>query len=70
MLPNREPMAPVFLEKLSCTGTPPHFYVIFKKGNNFHDFLISSLDEVALLKGSTLKEKNLLQEEQILSFKS
>ena len=35
-----------------------------------HEFLFASLDEVTLLMGSTLKGKNLLLEEQILSFKN
>ena len=37
--------------------------------DNFHDFLFSTLDTIALPKwGSTLKRKNLHQWEQILSF--
>ena len=40
------------------------------KGNNLSDFLFAFLEHVAPKKESTLKGKNLLQEEQILSFKS
>ena len=51
-------------------GTPPSFVAILKKGNNFCDCLHAFLNDVVLPKGSTLEEKNLLLEEQILSFKS
>ena len=43
------------------------FSTIFTKGSNFCDFLFAFLDN---RKGSTLKGKNLLLEEQILSIKS
>ena len=46
------------------------FFLIYAKGNNFWDFMVASLDEALLKRGSTLKGKNLLLEEQILSFKS
>ena len=42
------------------------FATSFRKGNNFHDFLIASLDVVR----PTLKGKNLLLAEQIVFFKS
>ena len=48
-----------------------YFVAILSKEDGFHDFLLTSLDDVALLKkGSTLKGKNLLLQEQILSFKN
>ena len=52
-----------------------HLYLSpnFTKGNNFHDFLFASLADIAFPKwkmGFTLKGKNLLLLEQILSFKS
>ena len=40
------------------------------KGNNFCDFLLTSLDNSPSKMGSSLKVKNLLQGEQILFFKS
>ena len=42
----------------------------FYKGSNFCGVLFASLDKESLLKGSNHKGKNLLQVEQILSFKS
>ena len=30
--------------ELKCIGTPPSFFTIFAKGNNFCDFLFTSLD--------------------------
>ena len=51
-----------------CMGTPCLSAIFFSKGDNFCDFF--SLDPVNLFKGYTLKGKNLLLEEQILSFKS
>ena len=47
------------------------FTAIITKGNKYCDFLIISLENEALQKKkSTLEGKNLLQGEQILSFKS
>ena len=46
-------------------GTP-----IVTRENNFYDFLAVSPDVIGFHIGSTLKEKNLLIEEQIYSFKS
>ena len=40
------------------------------KEDNFLDLLFTFLDDVALLNRSAIKGKNLLLEEQILSFKS
>ena len=43
----------------------------FTKGEDCHSFPFASLEEVAIPKrGSTLKETNLLLEEQILCFQS
>ena len=44
----------------------------FLKGDIFSHFFLASLDgeNLKFPRGSTLKEKNLLLEEQILSFKS
>ena len=53
-----------------CVGTPPSFSSMFSKGDNFHDFLFVDLEDYRYPKmGSTLKEKNLLLEEQIHFFK-
>ena len=68
-------------ENLRCKGTHPYFTAIFKKENNFVDFLSTLLSNEALqneanfngknlLLWSTVKEKNLLLEKQILSFKN
>ena len=51
-------------------GTPTYFSAISAKGNNFHDFLFASLKDKTVQKGSTLKGRNLLLQEQILFFKS
>ena len=56
---------------IKCVGTPSCLFCsFFAKGISFCDFLFASLEDEALPKGSTLKGKNLLLEEQILSFKS
>ena len=44
------------------------FSISLTKGTNFHAFLVSSLADVALQKGSFVLGKNLLIEEHILSF--
>ena len=45
-------------------------FLHFHTGSKFFDFLFASLDNTALPKiGSTIKGKNLLLREQILSFK-
>ena len=54
---------------LRCMGTPPSFSIIFTKGNNFCDFLFVPLADLALPNWEfSLKGKNFLKEEQILSF--
>ena len=57
---------------LRWMGTAPCFSTTFIKGNNFCDFLFASLPGGQKLPtcGSTLKGKNLLLEEQILSIKN
>ena len=52
---------PIHLQEKS---TPPYFLPIFSKGNNFHDFLFVSLDDVAL------PNKDLLLMERICSWRS
>ena len=49
---------------------PSTFSNIFTKGDNYHDILSVSLYNEPFQNGSTIKGKNLLLEEQILSFKS
>ena len=52
-------------------GTVQCVSAIFTKGDYYHRFLVCFLGKGSLFKvGSTLKGKNLLLEEQILSFKS
>ena len=51
-------------------GTPPHLSTIFTKGDTFCDSLFAFVEDIAPLKGSTFKEKNLLLWEQIIYFKS
>ena len=46
------------------------FFCHFTKGNNFCDFLFDSMITNPSKMGSTVKEKNLLLEEQFFSFKS
>ena len=59
-----------FFHILRCIGSHPCFADIFAKGNNFCDFLFCSHGVRSYSEnGSTLKGKNLLQVEQILSFK-
>ena len=41
----------------------------FSKGDNLYDFLLATLEDKSFQKGSILVGKNLLQEEQVLSFK-
>ena len=57
----------VEVSQLGYIGTPPYFMSTFMKGNNSS---FSSLADEALPEVSTVKGKNLLQKEQILSFKS
>ena len=57
------------IKHLRCMSIPPYFSTFFTKGNNLWDFLFVSLHNKALPKNSSLKGKNLLQMEQILSFK-
>ena len=64
-------MFKVVVHYFRCTGILQHFCAIFTKGNNCCDFLSASLEQHnPSKKKSALKGKNLLQEEQILSFKS
>ena len=53
-----------------CMGTLVKISTICTRGSNFYDFLIAVLDKEHFQKGSTLKGKNLLLMEQILSYKS
>ena len=46
------------------------FFCRISKGDKLCDFQFTSLDDRASNRVSTLKRKNLLLEEQILSFKS
>ena len=46
------------------------FFFIFFKKDSFCDILFAFLDDKTLLKGSTVKGKNLLLQEQILCFNS
>ena len=59
------------LINIKVNGYISIFFHQFSKGNNICDFMFASLEEKNPLKmGSTLKGKNLLLREQILSFKS
>ena len=61
----------MFARKLKCMGTSQSFSTMFSKGDNFCDFLFTELeDEVFPKLGPTLKGKNLLLWEQILSLVS
>ena len=51
-------------------GSTAKFFCYFTKGDKLHDFLFAALQDDALKRVSTLKGKNLLLEEQILSLKS
>ena len=53
---------------LKCMGTLHYFVTIFTKVENFCDIVSVFLDDKVFPKGSTLKGKNLLLGEQILSF--
>ena len=58
------------LSFLRCMGRPP-YYVVFSKGKQFYELPVGFPGGRNLFKmGSTLKGKNLLLGEQILSFKS
>ena len=53
---------------LRCTGTPPCFPAMFSKDDIFVTSCLLTWRTKASPKGSSLKEKNLLRREQILSF--
>ena len=57
----------VLILRFMCTSI---YFSIFTKGYNFWNFLLLLLAKKKIQKGSTFKGKNLLLEEQILSFKS
>ena len=57
-----------FINFLNVVGTLPRFSAILLKGNNFRAFMLASLEEESISKGSTLNRKNLLLWEQILFF--
>ena len=51
-----------------CMGTPPCFFTIFSKGDNFNDFLFASFDNKTLSKWSSFLKKKLLLQEQMFFF--
>ena len=53
---------------IRCMGAPPSFSVMFSKGDVFLTTCLLTCRTKSSQKGSTLKGKNLLQWEQILSF--
>ena len=59
---------PATLMKLKGPGYTWQSFHHFNKGENFFDFLFGFLHTNLFWKGSTLKGKNLLLGEQILSF--